>query len=81
MGKIVTTGSLPRKALEEASSIVLDKKRHADDVFDMTTKKAKQSSTSSSVNPPNFVYNITLPGEEDVALLSSILSIGHCCSI
>jgi len=65
MGKIPTTSSRPRKAFEEALSIMLNKKRRTDDVFDLAAKKAKKSSTSSSVNSPNFLYDITLPGEED----------------
>ena len=65
MGKIATSGR-SRKALDEAPLIMSNKKRPTDDVLDTAAKKVKKSSTVSSVNPPDFVYGITLPGEEDV---------------
>ena len=82
MGKSATISSRPRKALEEASSIVSNKKRPADDVFETTAKKAKKAQTALSANPPNFVYDITLPGEEDVKCRCyQVLSVGHYSSI
>jgi hypothetical protein len=66
----------PRKALTETSSAVLNKKRAADDSTDAApAKKTKKSivtsndeliSLPSSATPPDFVDEITLPGEANV---------------
>lgn len=66
----------PRKALQEATSSELNKKRSSETTLDPTqvkkakpsTSKTKESTTStkSSAEAPEFVTAITLPGEEQV---------------
>lgn len=73
-----TTTQRPRKALGETPSAELNKKRPADDTEDSAPRKTQKYSTikanagkQSSLNPPNFVYEIDLPGDEDVWSLVS----------
>jgi len=64
----------PRKALAETNPNTLDNKPIPEDIDAVPTKKNKKASTTSkakepkasAANPPAFLTEVTLPGEEDV---------------
>lgn len=63
----------PCSALQETPSTILNKKPAPDELVESVPRKKRKISTDdaktskqSSVNPPSFMTEITLPGEENV---------------
>ena len=70
-----TTTKRPRKALAEANPDTLVNSTIPEDLDVVPVKKSKKAQTSktkepkiSAANPPAFLTEVTLPGEEDVSL-------------
>jgi hypothetical protein len=62
------TSKEPRKALQETSAAELNRKRPSSDDFDINVKKVKRTPATKNLaaEPPEFLTEVTLPGEDEV---------------